>query len=398
MSQGALSLALLLGGVNAACAPAPAAPAALAPEPSPAPRPSRSGAPRPGRRYTGPVVIAGETIYAGSVDRKVYAVDLASGQMRWSSPAGRAHRRRRARARGHRLRGQRPPRRQGLRTRRRDGPPTVADDDRDRQRAARAGRRARWWPRPSAARSSGSTRPREPSVAAAGRVRPHCGGRGRQRDPDRGHHRFAFPPERARWQDRRRASVAGHHRVAVAAPSWTAGGGHDRFGSGGDRPGDLRPRWRCHARRARARHARPHGRHALRREPPRHHLSHRPRLGAGGGADRGARLAGDGPRHACSTAFSSWAAPTERSARSDPTAARPGACALAARSSSAPCRWPTACLPSAATATFTGTADDPRSPARSCCCSRRPRPAAGPGGRPADQATGNGCWRRARSG
>jgi outer membrane protein assembly factor BamB len=87
MSLGALSLALLLGSVNAACAPAPAAPAALAPEAS-------SGAPaqvwraKAGRRYTGRVVVAGETIYAGSVDRKVYAVDLASGQLRWSSRLG----------------------------------------------------------------------------------------------------------------------------------------------------------------------------------------------------------------------------------------------------------------------------------------------------------------------
>jgi serine/threonine-protein kinase len=43
---------------------------------------------RAGRRYTGRVVVAGETIYAGSVDRKVYAVDLASGQPRWSSRLG----------------------------------------------------------------------------------------------------------------------------------------------------------------------------------------------------------------------------------------------------------------------------------------------------------------------
>ena len=88
MSLGALSLALLLGSVNAACAPAPAAPAALAPEPSSAAAPAQVWRAKSGRRYTGRVVVAGETVYAGSVDRKVYAVDLASGQLRWSSRLG----------------------------------------------------------------------------------------------------------------------------------------------------------------------------------------------------------------------------------------------------------------------------------------------------------------------
>jgi outer membrane protein assembly factor BamB len=88
MSLGALSLALLLGSVNAACGPAPAAPAALAPEPSSSAAPAQVWRAKSGRRYTGRVVVAGETIYAGSVDRKVYAVDLASGQLRWSSRLG----------------------------------------------------------------------------------------------------------------------------------------------------------------------------------------------------------------------------------------------------------------------------------------------------------------------
>lgn len=88
MSLGALSLALLLGSVNAACAPAPAAPAALTPEPSSGAAPAQVWRAKSGRRYTGRVVVAGETIYAGSVDRKVYAVDLASGQLRWSSRLG----------------------------------------------------------------------------------------------------------------------------------------------------------------------------------------------------------------------------------------------------------------------------------------------------------------------
>ena len=88
MSLGALSLALLLGSVNAACAPAPAGPAALTPEPSSTGAPAQVWRAKSGRRYTGRVVVAGETIYAGSVDRKVYAVDLASGQLRWSSRLG----------------------------------------------------------------------------------------------------------------------------------------------------------------------------------------------------------------------------------------------------------------------------------------------------------------------
>lgn len=87
MSQGALSLALLLGGVNAGCAPAPSAPAALAPEPS-ASALAQVWRSKAGRRLTGRVVVAGETIYAGSVDRRVYAVDLASGQTRWAARLG----------------------------------------------------------------------------------------------------------------------------------------------------------------------------------------------------------------------------------------------------------------------------------------------------------------------
>jgi len=38
-----------------------------------------------GRRFTDPVEIQGNTLYGGSVDRKVYAVNLSSGEVRWSS-------------------------------------------------------------------------------------------------------------------------------------------------------------------------------------------------------------------------------------------------------------------------------------------------------------------------
>ena len=87
MSQGALSLALLLGTVNAACGPrTPAAgAAALVPEPIAGGAPTQVWQARTGRRFTGRMVVNGETIFGAGLDRKVYAVDLASGQTRWSS-------------------------------------------------------------------------------------------------------------------------------------------------------------------------------------------------------------------------------------------------------------------------------------------------------------------------
>jgi serine/threonine-protein kinase len=39
---------------------------------------------RAGRRFTSPVEIRDNTLYAGSVDRKVYAVDLRTGDVRWA--------------------------------------------------------------------------------------------------------------------------------------------------------------------------------------------------------------------------------------------------------------------------------------------------------------------------
>ncbi len=83
-SRGALSLALLLGSVNASCVnfrppPAPLA-ASVAGD---APTPVWTG--RVGRRLAGNVEVQGNTLYAGGMDRKVYAVDLASGDVRWSS-------------------------------------------------------------------------------------------------------------------------------------------------------------------------------------------------------------------------------------------------------------------------------------------------------------------------
>ncbi|HET7040414.1 MAG TPA: PQQ-binding-like beta-propeller repeat protein [Gemmatimonadales bacterium] len=43
---------------------------------------------RAGRRFTGPVVVTGGTIYGAGLDRKVYAVEVESGRTRWSSRLG----------------------------------------------------------------------------------------------------------------------------------------------------------------------------------------------------------------------------------------------------------------------------------------------------------------------
>jgi outer membrane protein assembly factor BamB len=82
--RGALSLALLVGGVNAACVnfrppPTPIA-AGLAGD---APTPVWTA--RAGLRFTEPVEVDGSTLYGGSIDRKVYAINLASGDVQWSS-------------------------------------------------------------------------------------------------------------------------------------------------------------------------------------------------------------------------------------------------------------------------------------------------------------------------
>lgn len=84
LKKGALSLALLLGSVNAACINYRPAPAALTAELS-AGAPTQVWSARAGRRFTGPLRLDGSTIYGAGVDRKVYAVDLASGQVQWST-------------------------------------------------------------------------------------------------------------------------------------------------------------------------------------------------------------------------------------------------------------------------------------------------------------------------
>ena len=87
MSLGALSLPLLLGGVNAGCGAPPSSMPSLAAEPVPG-APMQVWRAKAGRRFTGRIVIAGATVYGGSVDRKVYALDLGSGQTQWSSRLG----------------------------------------------------------------------------------------------------------------------------------------------------------------------------------------------------------------------------------------------------------------------------------------------------------------------
>jgi outer membrane protein assembly factor BamB len=40
---------------------------------------------RVGRRFTGPLGVENNTLYAGGIDRKVYAIDLGNGRVRWSA-------------------------------------------------------------------------------------------------------------------------------------------------------------------------------------------------------------------------------------------------------------------------------------------------------------------------
>lgn len=84
MHRGAFSLALLLGSVNAACINMRPPPPPLTVEAAGA-APSQVWSARAGRRFTGPVAIGGGTFYGAGVDRKVYAVDLASGAVLWSA-------------------------------------------------------------------------------------------------------------------------------------------------------------------------------------------------------------------------------------------------------------------------------------------------------------------------
>ncbi len=84
MSCGALSLALLVGVVNAACTVVRHPSAAVAPAGTQA-GPEQLWSTRAGRRWTGPFVVRGDTLFGAGVDRKVYAVDLTRGATVWSA-------------------------------------------------------------------------------------------------------------------------------------------------------------------------------------------------------------------------------------------------------------------------------------------------------------------------
>jgi outer membrane protein assembly factor BamB len=83
MARGALSVALVMGSVNAACVNPRPAPRAIAPEMSGA-APEQMWTSRVGRRLTGRVEIEDGTIYGAGADRKVYAVNLETGAVKWS--------------------------------------------------------------------------------------------------------------------------------------------------------------------------------------------------------------------------------------------------------------------------------------------------------------------------
>ena len=73
-----------MGSVNAGCVN-------FRPPPAPLAASAAGNAPvqlwtvRAGRKLSGNVEVEGNTLYAGGMDRKVYAVDLASGEVRWSA-------------------------------------------------------------------------------------------------------------------------------------------------------------------------------------------------------------------------------------------------------------------------------------------------------------------------
>ncbi len=74
---------MLLGGVNAACMNYRPPPKPLTPEAS-AGAPTQVWSTRAGRRFTGNIALLDGTLYGAGVDRKVYAVDLTSGEVQWS--------------------------------------------------------------------------------------------------------------------------------------------------------------------------------------------------------------------------------------------------------------------------------------------------------------------------
>jgi outer membrane protein assembly factor BamB len=84
--RGAFSLVLLLGSVNAACIgyrPPPESSLQTGTQSGDAP--TQVWAVRTGRRLTGRIELKDGQLYGAGVDRKVYAVDLETGEVQWSS-------------------------------------------------------------------------------------------------------------------------------------------------------------------------------------------------------------------------------------------------------------------------------------------------------------------------
>jgi outer membrane protein assembly factor BamB len=85
LAHGALSLVLLVGSVNAACLHAPTPPVTPPTATTSANAPAQVWASRAGRRFTGELTLDQGMLYGAGVDRKVYAVDLETGAVKWSS-------------------------------------------------------------------------------------------------------------------------------------------------------------------------------------------------------------------------------------------------------------------------------------------------------------------------
>jgi outer membrane protein assembly factor BamB len=79
-----LSLVLLLGSVNAACTHAPPPPVTAPTATTSANAPAQVWSSRAGRRFTGELTLDQGMLYGAGVDRKVYAVDLETGAVKWS--------------------------------------------------------------------------------------------------------------------------------------------------------------------------------------------------------------------------------------------------------------------------------------------------------------------------
>lgn len=80
-----MSLVLLLGSVNAACTHTPPPPVTPPTATTSVNAPAQVWSSRAGRRFTGELTLDQGTLYGAGVDRKVYAVDLETGAVKWSS-------------------------------------------------------------------------------------------------------------------------------------------------------------------------------------------------------------------------------------------------------------------------------------------------------------------------